>query len=214
MLLDSIQIGRVVSEGGDADADDPLARPWTTGFYKLPVQGPVQLTRLGLVGDSVASKRFHGGPEKAVLCYAADHYRRWAQEHPQLDMSPGAFAENLTISGADESTVCIGDQFQIGQCVIEISQPRQPCWKISRRWGVKTLTKEVTESGRTGWYARVIAEGTIEAGQEIINIARPHAEWSVARANDVMFGRQVDRLAVIELMNLEKLSDEWKKDIS
>ena len=213
ITIQSIQIGRVISEG-DPATRDVLQRQWTTGFYKHPISGAVELKHRGLVGDAVADTKNHGGPDKAVLCYPASHYELWAKEYPELDMSAGALAENLTLLGIDETTVCIGDRYQIGDCEIEVSQPRQPCWKIARRWGIKTLTKEVTQTGRTGWYIRVISEGTVEAGQELKRVARPNPDWNVARANDVLFGREADRMAVFELMNLKELAEAWRKDIA
>ncbi len=144
--IKSIQIGRVISEG-DPDSRDIGDRLWTTGFYKKPVAGPVQLGTEGIVGDSVADLRVHGGPDKAVLCYAGSHYQAWAADHPELEMNAGALGENLTIVGADETTVCIGDRYRIGQCEVEVSQPRQPCWKIARRWGVKTLDQRGRADG-------------------------------------------------------------------
>lgn len=213
IVIQSLQTGHVITEG-DPLSDDVLLRQWTTGFYKTPVAGPVRLSRTGLDGDAVGSPQTHGGDVKAALCYATRHYDAWKQEHPDLDFGPGGFGENITIDGADEQSVCIGDQYSVGGCRIEVSQPRQPCWKISRRWGVKTLTKEVTQSGRTGWYVRVHEEGMIEAGNRMELIDRPLPQWTVARANDVLFGREVDRMAVIELMNLPQLSTEWKEALA
>jgi len=209
----SLQIGSVLSEGSP-DSRDVLDRHWTTGFYKLPIQGKARLTWLGLEGDAVADTRHHGGPDKAVLCYAAAHYDRWREELPELMMSPGAFAENLTVEGADESSVCLGDKYRISDCEVEVSQPRQPCWKIARRWGIKTLTKTVAQTGRTGWYLRVLHEGSLQAGQTAQLLDRPHPDWSVQRANDVMFGRENDRMAVMELMKLSVLSEAWKGDLA
>jgi len=209
----SIQVGAVISEG-NPESSDPLDRQWTTGFYKMPVEGPVQLTSLGIDGDAVADTRHHGGPDKAVLCYAASHYDHWREEFPNLQMSAGAFAENLTIERADESNVCVGDIYQIGDCEVQISQPRQPCWKIARRWGIKTLTKTVAQTGRTGWYLRVLREGTLEKAQTLQLLDRPHPNWSVKRANDIMFGREIDRMSIMELMQLRFLSDAWKGDLA
>jgi MOSC domain-containing protein YiiM len=208
-----VQIARLVTEG-DPQQRDLLSRQWTTGFYKLPVDGPLSLTRLGLVGDAVADTQHHGGPDKAVLCYAAAHYAFWQQRYPQLRFGAGGLGENLTLLGADEASVCIGDRYQIGQCEVEVSQPRQPCWKIARRWGIKTLTKEVSQTGRTGWYLRVIREGQLAAGQLLELTARPHPDWTVARANDLMFGRELDRAALLALMNLPELSEAWKRDLA
>ncbi len=213
ITIASLQVGRVRSEG-DPNDRDLSRRAWTTGFYKEPIDGPVAATRLGLAGDAVADTRNHGGPDKAILCYALSHYRAWHTEYPQLEMGPGGLGENLTLAGTDESTVCLGDRFRIGDCEVEVSQPRQPCWKIARRWGVKTLTKAVAQTGRTGWYLRVLTEGTITPGQTLQRTAQPHPAWPVSRANDVLFGREVDRVAVIELMGLPELAQAWKDAIA
>ena len=213
ITITSVQIGRVLTEG-NPETSDATERQWTTAFYKSPVSQSLQMGSLWLAGDTVADVRHHGGLDKAVLCYAASHYRDWNREFPDLKMGPGAFGENLTIAEADETSVCIGDQFQIGECQVEVSQPRQPCWKIARRWGIKMLTKTVAQTGRTGWYIRVQQAGLIQAGQQMLLLNRPHPDWSVARANDVMFGRESDRLAVIELMNLTELADAWRSGIA
>ncbi|NND98694.1 MAG: MOSC domain-containing protein [Pirellulaceae bacterium] len=206
-------MGQVVTEG-DPESNQISDRRWTTGFYKKPVDAHVTVETLGIVGDAVADTRHHGGPDKAILCYAAEHYQNWVAEHPELPMSGGALGENLTIAGVTETDICIGDRFAVGSCQVQVSQPRQPCWKISRRWGVKTLTKEVTQTGRTGWYVRVLQTGELSPGDELRLLDRPHPDWPVARANDVMFGRENDRMAVFQLMNLPELAPAWKADIA
>ena len=211
--LQSIQIGKVITEGNPGTRD-PARHQWTTGFYKSPVDFPVHMGELGIEGDSVADALHHGGHDKAVLCYAMDHYPRWNEELPELKMGPGAFGENLVLGEIDERSVCIGDQYRLGPCRIEVSQPRQPCWKISRRWGLSTLTKQVTQSGRTGWYIRVHEPGQIQVGLEMSLLERPHPEWSIARANEVMFGKGRDPRAVEELLSLTELADAWKADLS
>jgi MOSC domain-containing protein YiiM len=213
ITIESIQLG-VVRSAGDPQARDVLQRPWTTGFYKLPVSGPVTVGPLGIEGDAVADTKHHGGVDKAILCYAAAHYKDWSIEHPELPMGPGALGENLTVGGANETDICIGDRYQVGSCIFQVSQPRQPCWKISRRWGIKTLTKEVAQTGRTGWYLRVIEAGQLDVGDSFALLDRPQPNWPVSRANDVMFGRLADRLAVIELMNLPELAQAWRADIA
>lgn len=212
----SIQVGSVVTEG-DPSTKDPMLREWTTAFYKHPIDPPkrtIELRELGLAGDAVADTKHHGGADKAVLCYAQSHYSGWSEKHPTLEFSAGGFGENLSLDGCDESSICIGDAFRIGDCEIEVSQPRQPCWKIARRWGVKTLTKEVAQTGHTGWYIRVLAPGEIQTGMELELLRRPHPDWTIARANDVMFGRLSDRMAVFELMNLPELAEAWRADIA
>ncbi|MAI69716.1 MAG: MOSC domain-containing protein [Rhodopirellula sp.] len=212
IIIESVQIGKVLTEG-NPDSRDPAEHQWTTGFYKSPVEHPVEMGCLGIGGDFVADARHHGGVDKAVLCYAADHYLRWSEELPDLKMGPGAFGENLTIRGVDEESVCIGDQFKIGPCRVEVSQPRQPCWKIARRWGLSTLTKHVTQTGRTGWYIRVLEPGPIQAGQEIALLDRPHPDWSIAKANEVLFGNSKEQKAVSQLMDMDELADAWKADL-
>jgi MOSC domain-containing protein YiiM len=232
----SIQVGSIRTEG-TSSASNSMDRRWTTAFYKFPIPGPVKLYALGVEGDQVADKRFHGGPDKAVLGYGLENYAKWSAELNVADFEtdgqlrfdaesfggeqfgPGAFAENLTIAGQDESSVCLGDRYQIGDddelsAVVEVSQPRQPCWKISRRWKMKTLTKLVAATGRTGWYFRVIREGQVNIGDEVRLLDRPHPNWTVARANDILLGRELDRYAVAELMAMEVLSKEWKESLS
>lgn len=209
ITIESIQIGSVVTEG-DPNSRDSNTRQWTTAFHKKPVVEAVTIGPQGINGDSVADTAHHGGPDKAILCYSALHYANWSEEHPELSFSGGGFGENLTVSSVTESGVCLGDRFTCRGVELEISQPRQPCWKISRRWQTKTMTKEVGKTGRTGWYVRVISGGELAAGDVLELKHRPHPDWSVARANDILFGREVDRMAVIELMNLDALSREWK----
>lgn len=226
-IIAGIQVGNIRTEGDPASGDS-MTRQWTTAFYKFPVLGPVRILKLGLEGDAVADKRFHGGIDKAVLGYSAENYAKWwselspgdfVEQSIPLQFGPGGFAENLTIAGQDESQVCIGDRYQIGRqqadaVLLEISQPRQPCWKISRRWQHKTLTKLVATSGRTGWYFRVLREGVAGAGDVMTLLDRPHPQWTVARANDVLLGRESDRYAVAELIGLDVLATDWKKSLA
>ncbi|MEM9645230.1 MAG: MOSC domain-containing protein [Planctomycetota bacterium] len=211
--LFGLQTGQIVTEG-DPDTRDITRRQWTSAFNKSAVLDPVSVGPLGIEGDQVADTVHHGGVDKAVLCYANEHYAEWSADYPELPFGPGGFGENLTWSGADETDVCLGDKYLIGNVVFEVCQPRQPCWKISRRWGEKTLTKRVTQTGRTGWYVRVLTPGTIQVGSEIELIARPHPEWTIRRTTDLMFGITSDRAATIELMAIDELSQEWKKDIA
>jgi MOSC domain-containing protein YiiM len=220
--LISIQLGKIRTQSGDGHGE-PAGKPWTTGFYKMPVDGPVQLTSDGVVGDQIADTKNHGGADKAVLAYAASHYDLWRQELAALQLDPafaaqfgpGAFAENLTILGLCERNVCIGDVWQMGAEVqLQVSQPRQPCWKINRRWGVKTMTRRVAQSGRTGWYCRVFVGGRICAGDHLKLLQRPHPDWTVARANDVLMGRELDQYAAMELRSIDELATAWKKSLS
>lgn len=205
----SVSVSRVRSLGtpGAADAMD---RPWTTGFFKEPVLGSVALHRLGLTGDEQADRVNHGGPDKAVLAYSADHYDAWKHELNLPELPFGAFGENLSVAGSTEATVCIGDRWRSLHAEFEVTQPRQPCWKLARRWRIKTLPAMVVHTGRSGWYFRVITEASVEAGQELELVARPNPDWTVERANRVMYGNKENANAAAELAAVPGLSASWR----
>lgn len=202
---------------------DGKAHRWRTAFVKTPCSGPVQVSALGLVGDDQADRENHGGLDKAVLAYALDHYAYWKSIFEDVVLAPagpdwsqtafGAFGENLTIDGLDETRVAIGDRWQAGGLVLEVSQPRQPCWKMGRRWGLVDLPKRVVQNGKSGWYSRVVSEGELVAGAELTLISRPHAEWTVARANRLLFHESDDTAALEALANLPELSAAWREAI-
>jgi MOSC domain-containing protein YiiM len=186
---------------------------WTTAFFKTPVAGPVRVGQLGLAGDEQADQENHGGPDKAVLAYSADHYAYWRQHLLLPDMPHGGFGENLTIAGIDETTVCIGDTWQAGEVVFQVTQPRQPCWKMSRRWQIADLARQVIANGKSGWYLRVLADGELSPGTPLELVAQPHPNWSVARASELFHHRKDDLAAAAELAALPELSAAWKASL-
>ena len=206
--LQSIQLGTPRSYGaeGAADLHDQL---WTTGFFKEPVEGRVFAGATNLAGDGQADLENHGGIDKAVLAYSADHYPLWRNELKIPHMPYGAFGENITIAGVSEESAHIGDKLRIGSVMFEVSQPRQPCWKLARRWRLHPLTGFVIENGRTGWYFRVLEEGWIEAGMPVDLIDRPNPDWPVARANTIMHHAKNDLARTLELAAVPKLSNAW-----
>jgi len=192
---------------GSEDAPDPFDRPWTTGIFKAPVAGALQLSSLGFSGDAQADLTVHGGPDKAACVYCADHYPEWRRTLAIDRFTFGAFGENLTVEGLNEDLVCIGDVWSLGDATVQVSQPRQPCWKLAHKWRRRTLTDEVRSSGRTGWYFRVLAEGSVAAGTTLFLVERPHPEWTIAAANRVMHQREGDTAA---LARLGPLSASWR----
>lgn len=202
----SIQVGRVQAMA----SSDPGRPAWNSGIIKTAAAGDIEVRELGLVGDEQADIVHHGGSDKAILGYAIDHYPVWNAEHPDAGFAPGGFGENLTIAGQDESTCCIGDIYRIGTCLLQISQPRQPCWKLSRRWGLPQLAADVQRSGRTGWYFRVLQQGHIAAGQNIELVDRPHADISVTWASRVMHSKPHDLASDKILCDCAALSESWK----
>ncbi len=208
-VLASIQVGRPRDLGTEGAAD-PMERPWTSGFLKDPVSGPVALGPTNLEGDGQADLANHGGPDKAVCCYPAAHYPGWRAELGRPEIAFGAFGENFTIDGLAEPDVCIGDVFRVGGAVVQVSQPRQPCWKLARRWKIKTLTLAVQESGRTGWYVRVLSPGLVTAGDAVERVERPHPGWTIAEANRIMHRDKADLASAASLADLPALSASWK----
>ena len=199
---------------GRPDAADPMDRPWTTGFFKTPVAGPVAVGRINLAGDGQADRRVHGGPDKAVLAYAAGHYPAWRAELGMPELPFGGFGENLTVRGLSEGTVCLGDVVRAGSALLQLAQPRGPCWKIGRRWRREELPALVQRTGRTGWYYRVLEEGTVAAGDAVTVLERPYPRWDVATLNRVLHARGAERVAVAamaaELAACEALPAGWR----
>ena len=183
---------------------------WTTGFFKHPIRNPVWLGTLNLDGDGQADLENHGGVDKAVNVYPIEHYPYWLQILSVPELVPGAFGENFTTEALSEDEVCIGDTFEIGESLVEVSQPRQPCWKLARRWGVPDLALRFQNTGRTGWYFRVLREGLVQADQAVVLVARPFPQWTIARANHLMHHQTEDRDAARDLANCPALSSRWR----
>ena len=143
-----------------------------SAIWKEPVDGPLRLEGVNFVGDDQADRRVHGGPDKAVYLYPAQHYAHWAG-HLGRDLSPfGYFGENLTVAGADEADARIGDVVRAGRALLEVSQPRVPCFKLAMRMGDHAFGKPFLASGRVGYYLRVLEEGEVGAGDEVVVIGR------------------------------------------
>ncbi len=213
MRLISIQVGQPRRMGTEG-AEDPLDRPWTSAIWKDPVAGRVWATATGLVGDAQADRRHHGGPDKALLAYAAAHYPRWEADLGLPRMAPGGFGENLTVEGLAEPTVCVGDVFRIGGCRVQVSQPRQPCSNLARRFRVRDMVKRVQEADRYGWYLRVVKEGWLEAGDAVVLEDRPYPHWTVIEATRTMVERRADPERARRLADCAALSTDWKAALS
>jgi MOSC domain-containing protein YiiM len=207
--LVSIQVGlprTLYSE----QAIGPSEHAWISGIIKEPVRGPVWLGQTNLAGDGQGSPKTHGGPEKAVCVYPQEHYAYWQRALNLPSLASGDFGENFTTAGHIEGQVCIGDLFRIGGAIVQVSQPRQPCWRLARRWQVKDLASQVERTGKTGWYLRVVEQGYVEAGAVAELVERPFARWTVALVNDLEQGRKVDLDAMRELASCLALSESWR----
>ena len=191
----------------------PYGRPGArSAIDKCVVSGRVEVGHEGLVGDEQGDRRVHGGPDKAVHCYAWSHYAAWRDEFPESPLlrQPGAFGENFSVEGIDEASVCIADRWRIGDAAFELSQGRQPCWKLNERFGVADMSSRVQQSLRAGWYLRVLSPGTVGAGDEIVRIARPWPDWTVARLLRVIRDRECDAGLLRQVLELP-LPESWRK---
>ncbi|KVT50687.1 MOSC domain-containing protein [Burkholderia ubonensis] len=192
----------------------PLAgTPHASAIAKQPVPARLWLGALGFAGDEQADRRHHGGADKAVHHYAFDHYAWWSAQIGARDVlaQPGAFGENLSTSGVTERDVCIGDVFTLGGAVLQISQSRQPCWKLNARFEHPRMAALVQQSGRTGWYYRVLEEGWVEPGAVLALHARPYPEWPLSTVLDVLYRRTLDMAALDTLCGIGTLPPAWRK---
>jgi MOSC domain-containing protein YiiM len=189
--------------------------PWRSAFLKEPVAGRIELASENLAGDRQADLSVHGGPDKAVCVYSADHYPAWRRELRDVRSGPGWFGENFSIEGQAEETVCVGDAYRVGTAVVEVSQPRGPCWKLGRRWGRIDMPKLALQTGRTGWYFRVRETGGVAAGDELTLEDRPYPRWTIDTVNRLMHAKDRDRLelknARLALANCPALAAGWRE---
>jgi MOSC domain-containing protein YiiM len=209
----SVQVGmprEIPFEPAHQGMPGPRGSTWHTAFFKEPVRGPVHVGRITVAGDGQANLQVHGGEDRPVLAYNGDHYPRWQNELGYTDMPYGGFGENFTISGMGEREVCLGDRYSIGSIQVEVSQPRQPCWKLARRWQNKDLPALVIKHNRGGWYFRVLQEGPVEAGMPVELLERPYPQWTIARAMEVFYHGKDQIDAMRALAKLPPLSEQWR----
>lgn len=208
--LESVQVGTPHWYSA-AGAGDAPGRPWTTSFFRAPSPEPRWLYTTHLDGNAQADTKNHGRPDQAVLLYAAAHYPAWRAELGQPELGPGGFAENFTVAGLTEATACIGDIYAIGEARVQVTGPRYPCWKIERRWGIPGLTARVAATGRTGWYCRVLREGTVAPGLPLALVERPYPAWTVALVNDFGHARNRDVATARALAACPLLVEWWRR---
>jgi len=195
----------------------------TTGIFKQPVEGPVALRKLNLVGDRQADLTVHGGEHKAVYCYPIEHYAYWKKKLPGRDLPPGSFGENFTTEGLVENDVHIGDRFAItktgsagiaaGSAEVIVTQPRLPCYKLGLRFEADDMIKKFLASRRTGFYAAVTREGQVQAGDEIKPLARDANAISIAAFLELYVTKNwttADKTQIRRLFELPSLPNDWK----
>lgn len=184
-----------------------------SGIAKEPRTGRVAVTITGLADDEQGDPRHHGGPEKAIHHYPFDHYPAWLREiapAPALLSCPGAFGENISTTGIAERDICLGDVFRLGSALVQVSQGRQPCWKLNHRFGRPSMARDVQTTGRTGWYYRVLETGHVAAGDELVLRERPCADWPLTRVLDLLYRDTLNRAALHELATIPHCPPAWR----
>lgn len=184
-------------------------KPVSTGIYKTPVEGRVRLRTLNLDGDQQADLKVHGGVYKAVYAYPSEHYATWAAELGRADLAWGQFGENFTTEGLLETEVYIGDVFRIGSALVQVTQPRLPCFKLGIKMGSQTFQRRFIEAGRPGFCLRVLEEGEIGAGDVIEQVSRDPQRVGVWDVNNLYFNDRANVELLRRALRVEALPPGW-----
>ena len=185
-----------------------------TGIYKYPVNEPIFLETEDVKNDHVIDRRYHGGTEKACYSYSADHYSYWKKLYPNVDFHYGIFGENLTIQGLNEADIFIGDVFQIGEAKVQVTQPRQPCFKLGVRFGTQKIIRQFIDSGYPGVYFRVLKHGQVKAGDEMDLIEKQTRNTvSIQKVFELLYTDEFQKEPVLNAINNRFLAESCRKDL-
>jgi len=184
-----------------------------SAIRKTLAEGPLKVTLTGLDGDRQADLAVHGGPEKALHIYPSEHYAHWREAFPDKAeiYRSGGFGENLSTEGFTEADLCMGDVFSAGSARIQISQGRQPCWKLNLHTENPAQAASFQKTARTGWYFRVLEEGEMEAGDRLQVIDRPHPDWNLREVILARFNPRLDPSVAHALSQLDVLAAPWRE---
>jgi len=181
----------------------------STGIFKAPVEGRVMLRELGFDGDKQADPSVHGGVEKAAYLYSADAYAWWGTElgHP---LPPAEFGENVTVTGMADDEVCVGDRLRLGQALVQVTGPREPCFKLGIKMGDHRFPARFLAAGRTGFYVSVLEEGTVGAGDAVERVAADPAALSIAEVHDLYAHGRADAEGLRRAAAVAALPEGWR----
>ncbi len=189
-------------------------RSYPTAIFKEPVASRVRVGRLNIEGDRQGNPKTHGGPDMAVYVYSFDHYPFWEEELGLRDLAPGAFGENLTVTGMADDAVAIGDVFSIGTARFQVSEPRTPCHKLAMKFDDPGLPRRFFKAGRLGFYFRVLSEGEVGAGDEIVREVRDPVGLSVAEVANLWADKGAGREALERALSIGALSATWRRSFA
>ncbi len=184
-----------------------------TGMYKYAVDQAIFLGKEDVVKDAVIDRRYHGGADKACYWYSEKHYTFWKDKFPNLDWNYGMFGENLTISDLDEGDIKIGDVFQIGNARVQVTQPRQPCYKLNYRFDCNSMVRRFIDAGFPGVYIRVIEEGEVRQGDELILLERREESLSIREVYNLLYESSKDQLKLEKALSDPALAASCKRDL-
>lgn len=186
-----------------------------TGIFKEPAPGRPMLRTLNLDGDAQADLNGHGGIYKAVYVYTVENYRYWANELGRTDFkAAGQFGENFTVEGMADDAIRIGDVFRVGDALVEVTQPRVPCFKLGVRMGIEGFHKQFAESCRVGFYLRVLEEGEVGAGDALVGVGEPAGPMTVREIMHLLYFDPDNLEDAKKAMDIEALSPGWKQSFS
>ncbi len=186
----------------------------TTGLFKEPVEGAVAVGAVNLEGDEQVDLSVHGGPDKSVYAFSTASYRHWQDHLGRTALPWGSFGENLTIDGADDREICIGDVLRAGTAVLQVTQPRAPCWKLCGRLEVEAeFIREFLASGHTGFYLRVLEQGQVAAGDDVGIITPDAGRLSVDAVCRLRHVEKSDLGGCRKALEVAALSAEWRRDL-
>jgi MOSC domain-containing protein YiiM len=183
-----------------------------TGIYKFSVNHPIFLGNEDVENDHVMDRKYHGGVDKACYLYSANHYNWWKKIYPELEMPWGMFGENLTVEGLYENNIHIGDIFEIGEAVVQATQPRQPCYKLGIRFNNSNVVKQFAGSGFPGVYVRVLKNGKVQKGDKM-NLAEKSGSVSVQKVFELLYTHNFQEESLKRALNNPFLAESCRRDL-
>lgn len=185
----------------------------TTGIYKKPINKAIYLGKEDVDNDHVIDRRYHGGIDKACYLFSEDHYQFWKQKYPDLDWNWGMFGENLTIKGLDEAKMMIGDIYKLGKALVQVTQPRQPCFKLGVKFGTQKMVKEFIESGHSGVYIKILEEGSVSVNNTMELHKKATESISVRKVFELLYADISYIKEAKKAIKLEKLAESCRTDL-
>ncbi|WP_400073987.1 MOSC domain-containing protein [Zobellia russellii] len=182
-----------------------------TGIFKYPVEAPLFLGKTDVANDTVIDRKHHAGLNKACFLFSTEHYEYWKSLYPSLDWNWGMFGENLSVSNFDESVIRIGDIYKIGSALVQVSQPREPCYKLGIRFQNQSILKQYIDYGFPGTYVRILEEGEVKVGDELLLVEQSQNALTVKDFYQLLFTRQKDP-QILQLALTNTSLPEYKRE--